>query len=82
MEAPLAVLLAAAALISVVGSPAAAQSQADNAGGRQPIRYTLSFPAPQTHYVDVVATIPTDGRPEVELMMAVWTPGSYLVREY
>jgi len=26
--------------------------------------------------------VPTDGRPEVELMMAVWTPGSYLVREY
>ena len=26
--------------------------------------------------------VPTDGRPQVELMMAVWTPGSYLVREY
>ena len=48
----------------------------------EPIRYTLRFPAPQTHYVEVEATVPTDGKPEVELMMAVWTPGSYLVREY
>src|SRR5947199_4787989 len=48
----------------------------------EPIAYTLRFPAPQTHYVEVEARVPTDGRPEVELMMAVWTPGSYLVREY
>ena len=47
-----------------------------------PIRYTLSFPAPQTHYVEVEASIPTDGQPQVDLMMPVWTPGSYLVREY
>jgi predicted metalloprotease with PDZ domain len=47
-----------------------------------PIRYSLSFPAPHTHYVEVRADVPTDGRHEVELMMAVWTPGSYLIREY
>ena len=47
-----------------------------------PIAYTLRFPSPQTHYVDVEAIIPTDGRAHLELMMAVWTPGSYLVREY
>ncbi|HEV2844351.1 MAG TPA: hypothetical protein VG477_05855, partial [Thermoanaerobaculia bacterium] len=48
----------------------------------EPISYTLSFPAPQTHYVEVEASVPTGGRPEIELMMAVWTPGSYLIREY
>jgi predicted metalloprotease with PDZ domain len=48
----------------------------------EPIRYTLSFPAPQTHYVEVTATVPTGRRADVDLMMAVWTPGSYLVREY
>jgi predicted metalloprotease with PDZ domain len=48
----------------------------------KPIRYTLSFPAPHTHYMDVRADIPALGRDEVELMMAVWTPGSYLIREY
>jgi predicted metalloprotease with PDZ domain len=47
-----------------------------------PIIYTLRFPAPATHYVDVEALVPTDRRPHVELMLAVWTPGSYLVREY
>jgi predicted metalloprotease with PDZ domain len=46
------------------------------------IRYTVSFPAPQTHYVEVRAEIPAHGQDEVELMMAVWTPGSYLIREY
>ena len=55
---------------------ASAQSAPD------PIRYTLSFPAPQTHYVEVTATVPTGRRADVDLMMAVWTPGSYLVREY
>ncbi len=47
-----------------------------------PIEYTLRFPAPHTHYVEVEALVPTGGRPAVELMMAVWTPGSYLVREF
>jgi predicted metalloprotease with PDZ domain len=57
-------------------TPAFAQTATD------PIRYTVSFPAPHTHYVEVSAAVPTGGRPQVELMMAVWTPGSYLVREY
>ena len=47
-----------------------------------PIRYTVRFPAPQTNYLDVEALVPTDGRATVEMLMAVWTPGSYLVREY
>lgn len=48
----------------------------------EPVRYTLSFPAPQTHYIEVEADVPADGRAYVDLEMAVWTPGSYLVREY
>ena len=48
----------------------------------EPIRYTLRFPDPRTHYVEVEALVPTDGQDDVNLMMAVWTPGSYLVREY
>ncbi len=48
----------------------------------EPIRYMLRFPSPQSHYVEVEASVPTGGAAEVELMMAVWTPGSYLVREY
>ena len=48
----------------------------------EPLHYTLQFPAPHTHYVDVAMTVPTGGRAAVDLRMAVWTPGSYLVREY
>jgi predicted metalloprotease with PDZ domain len=48
----------------------------------EPIRYTLRFPAPQTQYLEVEASIPTAGRAEVEVYMATWTPGSYLIREY
>jgi predicted metalloprotease with PDZ domain len=52
------------------------------ADSAEPIRYALRFPAPQTHYVEVEASFPTAGAADLELMMAVWTPGSYLVREY
>src|SRR5580765_5083490 len=48
----------------------------------EPIHYTLRFPAAGTHVVEVEADVPTGRRPAIELMMAVWTPGSYLVREY
>lgn len=68
--------LLAATLILMHAPDATAQRAAD------PIRYTLGFPAPQTHYVEVRAEVPTGRQPQVELMMAVWTPGSYLVREY
>ena len=50
-------------------------STAMDAQSREPIRYTLRFPAPQTHYVEMDAGYPTDGRPQIDLFMAVWTPG-------
>ena len=50
-------------------------------GAQEPLRYKLRFPQPHTHYVEVTAQVPAGG-PEVEVYMAVWTPGSYLVREY
>ena len=46
------------------------------------IRYTLRAPEPHTHYVEVEAAFAVAGTPSIELMMAVWTPGSYLVRDY
>jgi predicted metalloprotease with PDZ domain len=62
-----------AATMSLSG-PIAAQTN-------DPVRYTVRFPAPHTHYMEVEAVYPTGGRPHVDLFMAVWTPGSYLVRE-
>ncbi|HEX9957930.1 MAG TPA: peptidase M61, partial [Fibrella sp.] len=53
------------------------------------ITYTLSMPQPQTHYFEVEmrlqnAAAATNARKNgyVELKMPVWTPGSYLIREY
>lgn len=52
------------------------------AAKRSPVEFTVQFNAPQSHYVDIAATFPTDGRAEIDIFMPVWTPGSYMVREY
>jgi predicted metalloprotease with PDZ domain len=65
-----------------VAQKPAAKSAAPPARTLAAISYTVSFPAPHTHYLEVEATIPTDRKPEIELTIPVWTPGSYLVREY
>src|SRR5690349_1149651 len=73
------------AVLILMTHAAASSAQTPSTPGTrapEPIRYTLSFPAPQTHYVEVTASVPTARRATVDLMMAVWTPGSYLVREY
>ncbi len=46
------------------------------------VSHRLSFADARNHYVDVESTFPTGGRASIDIMMAVWTPGSYLVREY
>ncbi|MBA3241817.1 MAG: M61 family metallopeptidase [Acidobacteria bacterium] len=49
------------------------------------IAYTVSMPRPETHLLEVEMRLRWDaGSPpsSVELLMPVWTPGSYLVREY
>jgi predicted metalloprotease with PDZ domain len=71
--------LAALACVIVVAMTAPGPTHAQ---ANDPIRYTLRFPAAHTHYMEVEAVYPTGGRPQVELFMAVWTPGSYLIREY
>lgn len=43
------------------------------------MQYTVSFPAPAAHYAEVELALPG---PTKELMVPVWTPGSYLVREF
>ncbi len=46
------------------------------------IKYTLSFPAPHTHYTEVEMHISNISISELNLKMAVWSPGSYLIREF
>ena len=66
-------------VLALVGTTFAVAARAQSI---EPVTYAVRFPAPHTHYAVVDASVPTDGRDRVELMMAVWTPGSYLVREF
>jgi len=47
-----------------------------------PIQYTISFPKPSSHYVEVALQLAADAQDTVELRLPVWTPGSYLIREF
>ena len=71
--------LASVILTAVVLSAGRADPSAQSLA---PLSYTVRFPVPATHYAEVEAIVPADGRAAIELMMAAWTPGSYLIREY
>jgi predicted metalloprotease with PDZ domain len=47
-----------------------------------PIAFNVSFSAPAEHFADVMMTVPADGQPSIDLMMAVWSPGFYRVENY
>ena len=46
------------------------------------VQHLVRIPEPQLHRLEVESRFPTGGAAELELAMAVWTPGSYLVREF
>ena len=46
-----------------------------------PIQYTIDLAESRNHYIKVSLTFEATAK-ESELMMPVWTPGSYLIREY
>ncbi len=46
------------------------------------IRYAVSFPDPASHRAQVEMTVEGVGGDALELKMAAWTPGSYLIREF
>ncbi len=46
------------------------------------ITYHISTPKPYTHYFDVKLILEGASDITTNLQMAVWTPGSYMVREY
>ena len=48
----------------------------------QQIHHELSMPAPETHYFHVETTLKEFAEEKIVLTMPVWSPGSYLVREY
>ena len=71
---PLAVLLAL-----VVGASSAAPLRAKKL---EPLIYTLRFPEPASKSFTVEVRVPTDKRPSVDLMMAIWSPGFYGIQNY
>ncbi len=73
-----------AALLLALGF-SSAEASADNPQKRAAvgIDYTVTSRKPSTHYLQVgVNYRRTDGAEVTEFRLPVWTPGSYLVREY
>jgi predicted metalloprotease with PDZ domain len=70
-------LVCAAAMLLVLPLVAAAQAPVD-------ISFTVAMSRPHTHLFDIEIAIkhPANGPQEERLVMPVWTPGSYLVREF
>jgi predicted metalloprotease with PDZ domain len=46
------------------------------------MHYTVAMPQPETHLFEVTLVIRTETPQMLDLKFPVWTPGSYLVREY
>jgi len=46
------------------------------------LTYEVSIPAPHTHYFEVKMIVEGWDSTQLDLKLPVWTPGSYLVREY
>jgi hypothetical protein len=75
-----------ALVVAAAAVPAAAQTAArPTARAAAPLElgYTVRMPEPATHlYAVTVAVGNLGGRESVDLHVPVWTPGSYLVREF
>ncbi|WP_293353328.1 MULTISPECIES: M61 family metallopeptidase [unclassified Microcoleus] len=60
-------------------------SAADRAIGQltaPTIHYSVAMPNPESHLFEVTLRVQGWSEPVLDLKMPVWTPGSYLVREY
>jgi len=80
---PRALALSFALLLAASASASAQQP----AGAAAPeISFTVSMPRPDTHLLQVEMRLRASGAAglpaQLDLVMPVWTPGSYLVREY
>lgn len=48
----------------------------------QSLHYTIGFPEPHTHYAEVELEVDNFSQSQAEIKIPVWTPGSYLIREF
>ena len=45
-------------------------------------RFTVAMPRPETHLYEITMEVDPRARESLDLVLPVWTPGSYLVREF
>src|SRR5687768_11757180 len=80
------ILFISAAILLFMDPEVSAQStgKASRTNIKAPeISYIVSMSKPWTHLLEVEMRVKSDQMPEnIELKMPVWTPGSYLVREF
>lgn len=57
-------------------------TNSSNAATSANISYKVTFPEAQAHYADIEMTISGLKQETLDVKMPVWTPGSYLVREF
>jgi predicted metalloprotease with PDZ domain len=67
---------------AATSAPSATATAMARAATATPIVHNLVFRNAAEHMVEVLSVVPTDGRPSIELMMTVWTPGFYRVENY
>lgn len=69
----------------LVAGAVAVSAQQEPGGAAPDISYTVSMSKPHTHLLEVEVRIRLASQvaePHAELVMPVWTPGSYMVREF
>ena len=82
-RAKLPALLTSILLLSIYAHAQTDERSRNVAPDAPEISYTVSIRQPQTHMLEVEARLRYQSAPTtVELRMPVWTPGSYLVREF
>lgn len=67
-------------IISLIFFNSQVEAQRDMTNGS--IEYRVSMPNPHTHYFEVEIQLKNYDADFVDFKMPVWTPGSYMVREY
>lgn len=45
-------------------------------------RFTVAMPRPETHLYDITMEVDPNDAASLDIVLPVWTPGSYLVREF
>ncbi|MFM7613413.1 MAG: hypothetical protein ACKO4R_04125, partial [Synechococcales cyanobacterium] len=66
----------------MIQQPTANLSNSDKKGFSGSISYQVTMFSPQSHLFEVTLWVDGWRSPTLDLIMPVWTPGSYLIREY